>query len=226
MSVVTSILRGRRGAGLVGLAAATVLVLLAGAAGYGFATGAVHIGRDGLAVRGLFGDAAPAVRPATATPAPMARAVPVGLQIPALGLRSSLIELGLNPDRTVQVPPIERASPAGWYRFSPTPGQRGPAVILGHVTLGNLGRGVFFTLASLHPGNQVQVTRADGTVAVFAVDKVERYTKSAFPTRSVYGDLPYPGLRLITCGGKLDPVRHTYPDNLVVYASLVAARRT
>ncbi|MGQ0624819.1 MAG: hypothetical protein ACT4PP_09280 [Sporichthyaceae bacterium] len=46
--------------------------------------------------------------------------------------------------------------------------------------------------------------------------------KTEFPTAGVYGDLDHPGLRLITCGGPLDPVTGNYRDNTLVFAGLVS----
>ncbi len=153
----------------------------------------------------------------------LARSMPVRLDIPSIGVNTSIMELGVNPDRTVAVPPIEANSPAGWYRMSPTPGQLGPSVLLGHVTVGKFGKGVFFRLATLHPGDHVNVHRADGSVAVFSVDKVAEYPKSQFPTQAVYGNIDHAGLRLITCGGARNAMTQAYSDNVVVYASLVSA---
>lgn len=154
----------------------------------------------------------------------LAKSVPVRLDIPAIGVDTPLMKLGLNADRTVQVPPIERDSPAGWYQLSPTPGELGPSVILGHVTVGQFGNGVFLRLAQLHTGDRVDVSRADGSVAEFSVDKVAQYPKSTFPTQEVYGNIDHAGLRLITCGGAKNLATDTYPDNVVVYASLVSAK--
>lgn len=154
----------------------------------------------------------------------LARSVPVHLTVPAIGVNTPLMKLGLNPDNTVQVPPIEKDSPAGWYEHSPTPGELGPSIILGHVTIGQFGDGVFLKLATLHAGDRVDVTRADGSVAEFSVDKVAEYPKSAFPTQEVYGNIDHAGLRLITCGGAKNLATHTYPDNVVVFASLVSAK--
>ena len=100
-------------------------------------------------------------------------------------MTSDLLQLGLNPDHTVQVPPLGRDSKAGWYQYSPTPGQLGPAVILGHVDSAEYGAGVFFKLGALRPGDTVDVTRADHTAAVFRVDRVVSYPKNTSrPSRS------------------------------------------
>lgn len=143
---------------------------------------------------------------------------PAHLAIPAIGVETDLLSLGLNPDRSVQVPPHASDSKAGWYRYSPTPGQLGPSVLLGHVHSARYGPGVFFRLGALKRGDGISVTRVDRTVAVFRVDAVATYPKDGFPTRTVYGDTDHAALRLVTCGGELDEAG--YVDNVVAFASL------
>lgn len=149
---------------------------------------------------------------------------PVALDVPAIGARSDLLTLGLNPDNTVAVPPQGPVSQAGWYTESPTPGEIGPAVLLGHIDSARYGPGVFFELGALRPGDAVEVTRADHTVAVFRVDRVVSYPKSGFPSLAVYGNTPDAQLRLITCGGVFDPEARSYENNIVVYATLNSVR--
>lgn len=162
-----------------------------------------------------------AAPPVTADPPPVvAVAAPVQLTIPVLSVSSDLIELGLHDDGTVEVPPLDDVGQAGWYDGSPRPGANGPSVLLGHVDSAEEGRGVFFSLGALKPGDEIEVGRADGTVARFAVDRVEMYPKADFPTAQVYGDTPGPELRLITCGGAFDSSALSYQDNIVVYAHL------
>ncbi|WP_242676635.1 class F sortase [Rhodococcus sp. ABRD24] len=151
---------------------------------------------------------------------PTAQARPVRIQAPAIGLDSGLIDLGLNADGTLEVPP--EGFPAGWYSGSPVPGEVGPAVVAGHVDWAG-SPGVFHRLHDLLPGDAITVTRADGAQADFRVTAVEDHAKSAFPTARVYGDLDHPGLRLITCGGEFDSGASTYRDNTVVFADLVTA---
>jgi sortase (surface protein transpeptidase) len=148
----------------------------------------------------------------------------VALTIPAIRVQTALLELGLNPDGSLQVPPHgPHYGDAGWYRYSPTPGSVGPSVIVGHVDSAHGGPSVFFHLADLLPGDEVQVSRADGSVATFTVDAVVRYHKAQFPTASVYSNTDYAALRLITCGGPIDPKTHHYRDNTVVFATMVSA---
>jgi hypothetical protein len=149
--------------------------------------------------------------------APLARSTPVRLQIAGIGVDTTLMGLGLGSDGAMNVPP--GGFPAGWYTGGPTPGEMGPAVIAGHVDM--KGPGVFYKLHSMQPGDQVTVTRADGSKPVFRVTKVEQYLKDNFPTKLVYGNLDHAGLRLITCGGTFNSQSGHYEDDLVVFADLI-----
>ena len=161
--------------------------------------------------------------PKPITPLVLAASAPLAIKIPSIGVQSTLVQLGLNPDKSIEVPPLDDPdSKAGWYKYSPTPGQVGPTVILGHVDSAKYGPGVFFKLGALQPGATVEVTLTDRIVAVFTVDKVVAYPKSAFPSTAVYGTIDHPGLRLITCGGTFDPAAGSYESNIVAYATLTA----
>ena len=105
-------------------------------------------------------------------------------------------------------------------RQGPRPGQPGPAVILGHVD-SKTGPAVFYQLRALRPGDTVRVGLADGRTLIFRVQRVQRYPKDEFPTEAVYFPTLNRELRLITCGGEFDYARHSYLDNIVVYATLV-----
>ena len=95
-------------------------------------------------------------------------------------------------------------------------------MIVGHVDWAGT-QGVFYDLRNMVPGNQITVSRADGSVAVFEVRSNEQFPKDQFPTAAVYGDIDHAGLRLITCGGSFDPAARSYLDNIVVFADLVGS---
>jgi sortase (surface protein transpeptidase) len=145
-------------------------------------------------------------------------APPVSLIIPAIGVKTSLIRLGLQSNGSLQVP--STTAVAGWYAESPRPGAVGSAVIAGHVD-SYQGPGVFYWLRNMKSGERVYVTRADRSVAVFSVTSVQTYPKAAFPTSIVYGATPDAELRLITCGGTFDSTTGHYLSNIIVYATLV-----
>jgi len=148
----------------------------------------------------------------------MDKSVPVRLQIKAIGVDSKLMDLGLRADGSLQVPPS--GFPAGWYTGGPTPGEVGPAVIAGHVDWN--GPGVFYDLHNLKPGDQVTITRKDGSKPSFRITRVEQFPKEHFPTRLVYGNIDHPGLRLITCGGSFNHQTGSYEDDIVAFADLIA----
>ncbi|MHA7146725.1 class F sortase [Arthrobacter sp. TmT3-37] len=145
---------------------------------------------------------------------------PTSFSIPAIGAGSDLLHLGLRENGSLEVPPDGPGAPASWYNQSPTPGERGPAVLLGHVNATDAGPGVFANLRALKPGDIIEITREDGTTARFAVDRGEQYPKDNFPTLKVYGNTKGSELRLITCDG-YDPATGLFDDNYVVYAKRV-----
>jgi len=145
---------------------------------------------------------------------------PTVLDIPSIGLHSSsFVDLKVTADGTLSVP--GSAKQVGFYTGGPTPGQLGPAVIGAHVD-STKGPGVFYRLGAVKPGAKVHITRKDGTVATFVVDKVKLYPKDEFPTEQVYhGDFTRSEIRLVTCGGTFDPVKH-YLDNVIVFGHLIS----
>lgn len=150
----------------------------------------------------------------------LARSIPITLSIPAIGVSVPLSQLGLNWDGSVQVP--TDVQEPGWYRFGPSPGQVGSAVILGHVD-SYQGAAVFYELPTLQAGDQVQVGLADGVVADFVVDTVVMYPKVQFPSSLVYASHGYSALQLVTCGGTFDAQTGHYLSNVVVYTSYVSS---
>jgi hypothetical protein len=199
-------------------AGAAALALLAGCSQAGArraepSTTATSLAPD-RAASGL--DAAKGFRSARgyrATPAP------VRVDIPRIGVSSSLDRLGREADGTVETPPLSRAAVAGWYELGPRPGDPGSAVILGHVD-SRRGPAVFFRLRELRRGDQVKVTRADGSSVWFVVERTEQFPKERFPTDAVYYPTLTPGLRLVTCGGLFDYRARSYRSNIIAFAAL------
>lgn len=149
----------------------------------------------------------------------MAPAEPTSVEVPAIGVVSELVHLGLQDDGAIEVPPYGGGSPAGWYRHGPTPGEIGPAVILGHRNASEGGPGIFAELPTMEVGDTIAVTRDDGTLAEFVVYRTDRFPQEEFPTLDVYGNTVGPELRLITCDG-LNRDTGVLEDNFIVYAEL------
>ena len=159
-----------------------------------------------------------AAEPDTAGPDAAERRVPAepaAVAIPAIGVRSDLLALGIAPDGGAEVP--DDFARAGWFSGGGRPGGRGPTVLLGHVDSTD-GPAAFYRLRDLRPGDRIEVTTADGTVALYAVERTEQVAKDAFPTFAVFGATPDDVLRLVTCAGEFDRGARSYTDNLVVHA--------
>ena len=205
-------------AGIAGVAGG--LLIIGGAAAVGVAVAAQqHAPQPSLTAAGATGPSA-----GKAWGPSLRRSLPVSVEIPAIGVHSVLLRLGVKPDGTMQVPPLQRRpSAAAWYKYSVTPGQIGTSVIEGHVD-NDQGPAVFFRLGALRPGDTVKVRLADGITAVFRVTGVRQYPKSKFPAKTVYRATRFAALRLITCGGAFDYATGQYPSSTVVFASLASSR--
>jgi sortase (surface protein transpeptidase) len=150
--------------------------------------------------------------------------LPVRLSIPTIGVNAPFVPLTLGSDGRLQPPPEDDSNLAGYYADGPMPGQRGSAIVAGHVDT-RTGPAVFLLLSLLKPGATADITRADGVVATFKVDSVQTFSKNAFPDQQVYGDTPDAELRIITCGGTFDHAKQDYKDNVVVFAHLDSSRQ-
>jgi sortase (surface protein transpeptidase) len=197
----------------VGVAA---LLLLAGCAAGG-GRGAEPLPAAAAQTTGSTAAGVDAARGFHSTRGYRATPVPVRIEIPAIGVTSSLDRLGRAPDKTVQVP--SRWEVAGWYTPGTRPGDPGSAVILGHVD-SRSGPAVFYRLRELRRGDLVEVARADGSTVRFAVQRTEQYDKRRFPTDEVYYPTLTPALRLVTCGGEFDATAGHYRSNIIVFATL------
>ncbi|MFG2311238.1 class F sortase [Streptomyces sp. NPDC048566] len=165
---------------------------------------------------GTGGDRAPSAAPA------LPPSSPVRIRIPAIGVDAPLMGLGLTPQGSLDVPPARKTNLAGWYESGTSPGERGTAIVAGHVDNAE-GPAVFYDLGAVRKGSTVEVDRSDGGTAVFTVDAVEVYRANAFPDAKVYGAAPRPELRVITCGGGYSKATG-YQGNVVVFAHLTGSR--
>jgi len=157
----------------------------------------------------------------SAAPANAQQAAPAKVRIPKIDATSSLVEVGLNPDQTLEVPSIDQPMQAAWYRLGPVPGQPGPAVLLGHVD-GKSKPGIFFRLREVAENDEILVDDNAGATRKFVVYRTKQVPKDVFPTEEVYGDTAGPELRVITCGGSFDTAANSYRDNTIVFAKLAA----
>ncbi|HEX2368655.1 MAG TPA: class F sortase [Acidimicrobiia bacterium] len=142
---------------------------------------------------------------------------PVRVKIEAIGVDAAVAALGIDPDNgQMDVPP--NVSEVGWYRHGPVPGEAGSSVMAAHVDLSGPGRGVFWSLGELEPGDRIIVAYADGTSAEFSVEARNTYLKTELPLDAIFARGGTPVLTLVTCGGGFNTSIGRYDSNVVVYA--------
>ena len=198
------------------LAAVGVVVAALGVAGAAVGS---SLRAEGIAPgpdRAAIQDAVQASKAPTRT-ARVHKAIPVRISIPAIGVNARIIPLGLNRDRTVEVP--KNFAETGWFRPGPEPGEQGAAVILGHVN-SRSGPAVFSRLRELRVGAVISVRLQDGSTVKFVARSMLRVPKNRFPTKLVYARTRQPTLRLITCAGPLNWATGHHPDNYIVFATV------
>ncbi|CAL9639949.1 class F sortase [Streptomyces sp. NPDC057838] len=153
---------------------------------------------------------------------PLPYALPDRVRIPAIQVDAPMIPVGLDPDGWVGAPPPEDPNLAGWFTGAVTPGEKGTAVVVGHVD-NQQGPAVFYGLGALKKGNRVEVARQDGRTAVFEIYGVEVFEKDDFPGDRVYASKGAAELRVITCGGGFSE-QEGYAGNVVAFARLAEVR--
>lgn len=146
------------------------------------------------------------------------RSIPTKIAIESVGISAPIISVGKLEDNSMETP--YSRTDTGWYKYSPTPGEQGPSVIVGHVDWID-GPAVFYNLSRVKKGAKITVVRKDGKKVTYKAYKTEQYSQDNFPTKKVYGNTEGSELRLITCSGEFDKTTFTYNKNIVVYAKQV-----
>ncbi|GAA2773982.1 MULTISPECIES: class F sortase [Streptomyces] len=153
---------------------------------------------------------------------PLPYSMPDRVRIPAIQVDAPVMPVGLDAEGWVDAPPPEDPNLAGWFTGAVTPGEKGTAVVVGHVDNAQ-GPAVFYGLGAMKKGNRVEIQRKDGRTAVFEVYGIEVFAKNAFPGNRVYSSKGTAELRVITCGGGFSQ-QNGYDGNVVAFARLAEVR--
>ncbi|MFI8306595.1 class F sortase [Streptomyces sp. NPDC085927] len=153
---------------------------------------------------------------------PLAYSIPSRVRIPAIQVDAPVMTVGLDAEGWVDAPPPEDPNLAGWFTGGVAPGEKGTAVVVGHVD-NHLGPAVFYGLGALEKGSRVEIDREDGKTAVFEIYGIEVFAKNDFPGDRVYNSKGSSELRVITCGGGFTQ-QEGYDGNVVVFARLTEVR--
>jgi LPXTG-site transpeptidase (sortase) family protein len=157
---------------------------------------------------------------ATATP-PLNMADNVHLLIPKIGVDAPVEPVHVGADGALGTPTRNQWEGVGWYQNGPIPGQRGSAVIDGHLDRPGALPAVFWRLHELSVGDMVTIEDANGQTLHFRVIKVAFYPPDDAPTAQIFGDTSGTFLNLITCAGRWIPEQHQTSLRLIVYTTLV-----
>lgn len=142
---------------------------------------------------------------------------PVRLELPSLGVAAAVMPIGVTRNGELEIP--ADVDTVGWYRFGSRPGDAtGSTVLSGHVDSAEQGRGAFFRLRELKPGNPVLVRGSDGRTRRYRVVSREEWPKSAVPMDKLFSRGGAPRLTLLTCGGGFREDIASYRDNIAVTA--------
>lgn len=157
---------------------------------------------------------------ATLTP-PLNMEANAHLIIPKIGVDAPIEPVHVLTDGSLGVPTKNQWEDVGWYQRGPIPGQRGSAVIDGHLDRPGAVPAVFWRLHELSVGDMVTVTDTNGHILHFQVTKIETYPPKNAPTAQIFGNSSGHFLNLITCAGEWIPAQHQTSLRLVVYTKLV-----
>ncbi len=150
-----------------------------------------------------------------------ALADPVRLIIPSIGVNATVETVGILNNGDLATPTRSPWTDVGWYESGTQPGERGSAVIDGHLDRPGGYPAVFWNLRNMQVGEQVMVVSANGKTLNFQVTRVAFYPPQAAPIQAIFGNSGGNYLNLITCAGDWIPSQHQTTLRLVVYTTLV-----
>ncbi len=142
--------------------------------------------------------------------------VPVRIEIPSIALDAAIEKVALTKGRTLDVP--KHPFDTGWYDLGPRPGQKGSAVIDGHVNWMYGATAVFADLHKLKPGDKITVQDDKGALITFVVRESRSYAASAHAADVFRSNDGKAHLNIITCDGVWDKRAQQYSKRLVVFA--------
>lgn len=143
------------------------------------------------------------------------------LIIPTLRVNASIEPVGVLADGDLAVPTQKPWDGVGWYRYGPSPGAHGSAVIDGHLDRPGGAPAVFWNLHSLRLGDSIMVVTPGEKPLHFRVMKMTYYTAKNAPVQTIFENRTGIFLNLITCAGQWIASQHQTTLRLVVYTVLV-----
>lgn len=172
------------------------------------------------------GDQGLTAGPLGLNPKPSQGEIPVAIRIP-----DASVDADVEQNQIVKGVMQDPSGPwvVSWYKETDKVGQRGNAVMSGHVDYWGVGPSVFYTVGQLQPGAEIDVTGKNGTVYTYAVEWVKTYTLQELTAETINSIVSpdattYPALTLITCGGDFDQAKGEYLGRTIIRAKLVSQK--
>lgn len=137
------------------------------------------------------------------------------LNIPKIGISANIESVGIDNQGRMDVPKLPED--AGWYNQGFRVGQKGSAVIAGHLDTSTGAPAVFYNLNQLEAGDEVTVIGTDNKEIRFKVFKKDLFDFDKIPLEQVFASQDRVGINLITCNGSFDAASKNYSKRLVVY---------
>ena len=144
--------------------------------------------------------------------------IPVRLEIPKLNIKAEVEQVGMDSQKRMGVP--KDADKVAWYQLGYKPGEKGSAVISGHLDRVGGSPAVFYKLSSLQKGDMVLVY-GESQMLMFKVIEVQTYPYDQVPLQQVFNTKGKILLNLITCAGVYDTINQNYSERTVVYTEFV-----
>lgn len=141
--------------------------------------------------------------------------LPERIKIPSLNLDAVIENVGLTSGGAMGV--AKDPLHAGWYDLGPRPGEKGSAVIDGHVNWYYGATGAFADLHLLKLGDEVHIQDEAGVDLVFVVREIRTYDSKADATDVFISHDGKAHLNLITCDGVWNKDAHEYSKRLIVF---------
>lgn len=141
---------------------------------------------------------------------------PTRLVIPKIGVSAKIVPVGLTPSGAMAVPP--NFTDVAWFRLGVKPGEKGQAVMNGHLDTGWNSKGVFQNLYQLEPGDVISILDQNKRTLNFKVIRSQLYDASDAPVEKIFGMSNEVLLNLITCDGVWNSDARAYDRRLVVFA--------
>ncbi|HLI90005.1 MAG TPA: class F sortase [Ktedonobacteraceae bacterium] len=144
---------------------------------------------------------------------------PMRLIIPSIQVDAMVEAVGVLASGDLDTPRQNPWTDVGWYEAGPRPGQRGSAVMDGHLDRPGGFPAVFWNLRNIHAGDKITVIMSSGKKLLFHVTSFAFYPPEEAPLQAIFGDGSGEYLNLITCAGDWIPSQHQTTLRMVVYAS-------